>query len=362
MNTTLPFIKIIIDGSGEVIGLRCQESMSMPQSFAKIIPAREGVTTPVDLLDRQDLSPEMVAYLWFAMELKLSTIVCGPRDTMKVDILDAMSFFIPQDAQVASVSVRHRWAAPFGVWQDAKTREGEDIRPYLADSIMKQADYVFLERLEGPAICMTPLLIVEKKSLCAAVDVEDGFDEFVKMVTEPPIGMPKVQITAISIAAKIENISKVALNKDSAPIVPEPARKMSLITELVGYNTIEDKLIVNEPYWWEMRGKEIVRRPYGWFFFTGHSFLYDNVMESKGWTPKQVDEEILRRVDFLRWLFFTKKKCAEDVAREIGEYLKSPEAMAQRCRKELKDVSLAVDGKRDDGTPLPRTKARLRAL
>ena len=334
----------------------------MPQEFARLTPAKENVTTPIDLLARQVVSPEMMAYLWFATELKLSTIFCGPGDVEKVDFLDAMSFFIPHDAQIASVSNRHRWGAPFGHWQDVRTGDGEDIRPYLADSVMKQAEYVFLEKLEGQAICMTPLLIVEKKSLCATVDVEDGFDEFVRMVTGPPIGMPKVQITAISIAAKIENVSKAVFKKDSTPIIPEPARKMSLVTELVGYNTIEEKLIVNEPYWWEMRGKEIVRKPYGWFFFTGHSFLYENVMEIKGWTSKQMDDEILRRVDFLRWLFLTKKNSQEAVAREVTEYIGNPMAVAEECRKELKDVSLSVDGKRDDGTPLPRTKARLRAL
>lgn len=334
----------------------------MSQPFVKIAPAREDVTTPVDLMARQELSPEMMTYLWFAMEFKLSTVVCGPRDTPKVDFLDAMSFFMPDESNVASVSSGHRWVAPFGRWQDAKLQSSQDMRPFLADSVVKQADYVFVEKLEGPAICMAPLLIVEKKSLCATIDVEDGFEEFIRMVTSPPLNMPKVQITAISIAVKIEDVSKTALKKDSTPIVPESARKMSLVTEMVGYNTIEDKLIINEPYWWEMRGKDIVKRPYGWFFFTGHSFLYDNVMERYDWTPAQVDEEISRRVDFLRWLYFTKRTSPEEVAREIAEYVKNPETVAQRCRKELKNVSLDVDGKRDDGTSLPRTKARLRAI
>jgi len=334
----------------------------MPSTFVKRTPAFDRANTPIDLLERQELSPEMMAYLWLAMEMKMSVLFCGPPDVEKPKFLNAVAYFVPQGARVASISQRHTWTAPHGNWYDAKCEDWKDLKPYMSDPAVKQSEYVFLEKLQGAAVCAAPLLAMEKRAVCATVDVDGGFDEFVESVTGPPLGMPKVQFTAIHVVASVQDVSKTMLKADSTRIISDSTAKVTTLTELVGYNTIEDKLIVNEPYWWEMRGKKIVKKPYGWFFFTGHSFLYEEAMETWKWTGEQMDKEILRRIDFLRWLFHRNKRKPEEIVSETAAYAKSPETVAEKCRDELKDVSLPLDGKHDDGTPLPRKKARLRAV
>ena len=334
----------------------------MPESFKKLVPATGTATTPMDLLEEAELSPEILAYLWFAVDLRMSIIVLGSSKLGKLRYLDALSFFVPQEARVVSISSEHHWTVPHRNWHDAKLDDWNHVLPYLSGAQAKDSDCVFIERLEEPGIMMAPLLMVQGKSVCSTVDWEEDLDKFVQSITSSPPLLHRLHLSAVNIVATVQDVRKTMPEKETSEKFSKPIQKMTLVTEIVGYDHTANRLIVNDPYWWEKAGSGIDDRPYGWFFFSGHSFVYEAGIEIKKLANREMDAEVLRRVDFIRWLFYRKKDKPKQLMDEIAAYRRKPKEVADRCRKELKGVSLPIDRKRKDGSPMPRTKAKLRAV
>jgi len=333
----------------------------MPDSFRSPVPAAREPVTPVDLLESRELSPEMMAYLWLAVENKMSIVFCGSRNLNKSRYLDALSFFIPREASVASISVGHEWAVPHGNWQDVRLSSAEEMPAHIWGSQAKKSDYLVIERLERIGLAMAPFPMAGGKSVCSAVDFDD-FDDFVKSVTGATPLMHKVQLTPFNVIATVKGMQDSDSMGDCKR-TPQPLnQKVAFITEMVGYNQNNDKIIVNEPYWWEKKGEQSAPHHFDWFFFSGHSFLYDMMMDQKKWSAPEMEAEILRRTDFLRWLFHQKKSEPAEILSELVAYAQNPIAVSHRCSENMKGVVLPIDGAMQNGTPLPRTKARLREI
>ncbi|UCG69231.1 MAG: type II/IV secretion system ATPase subunit, partial [Thermoplasmata archaeon] len=64
---------------------------------------KEKPFTPVDLLDFHSASPEMVAYLWIAVEHGESMIIAGGTASGKTATLNAIMLFIPPTAKIVSI-------------------------------------------------------------------------------------------------------------------------------------------------------------------------------------------------------------------------------------------------------------------
>lgn len=319
-------------------------------------------TTPIDLLENAHLSPELLAYFWLAVDLRMSVFFLGSSSLGKSRYLDALSFLVPEDAKVTGISSGHQWASIHRHWHNVQLDDWDRVLPHLSGAQAKESDYIFVEKLEEPGIAMAPLLMARGKSVFSTVDWEEDVDEFVRSITSSPPLLHRLHLSTVNIIATVQDVRKLMPEKRAAEMPAEPMEKVTLITEVVGYDHDANKLIVNDPYWWERAGSAITRRPYGWFFFSGHSFLYKSGSETMELSNKEMDAEVLRRVDFLRWLFHTKKRKSKELLDEIAAFRKNPKVVAERCRKNLKGVSLSIDGKREDGSPLPRTKARLRAI
>ena len=333
----------------------------MPDSSKSLAPAAREPVTPVDLLESSELSPEMMAYLWLAVENKMSIVFCGPRNLNKSQYLDALSFFIPSEASVARISLGHEWAIPRVNWQDVRLSSAEEMPPHIWGSQAKKLDYLVIERLERTGLAMAPFPMAGGKSVCSAVDFDD-LDDFINSVTGPTPLMHKVQLTPFNVIATIKGVPNSESTGDCERTQHPLNQKVAVITEMVGYNQNNDKIIVNEPYWWEKKGKQSAPRHFDWFFFSGHSFLYEMMMDQKKWSAPEMEAEILRRTDLLRWLFHQKKSDPAEILSELTAYAQDPIAVSRRCSENLKGVVLPIDGAMQNGTPLPRTKARLREI
>lgn len=59
--------------------------------------------TPIQLLAFRTLSPEMMAYIWLAIQYKMNFLVTGGTASGKTTLLNAISFFIPPESRIVSI-------------------------------------------------------------------------------------------------------------------------------------------------------------------------------------------------------------------------------------------------------------------
>jgi flagellar protein FlaI len=85
---------------------------------------KEKPFTPVDLLNYHSASPDMVAYLWIAVEHGESMIIAGGTASGKTATLNSMMLFIPPTAKIVSIEDTREINLPHENWIPGVTRTG----------------------------------------------------------------------------------------------------------------------------------------------------------------------------------------------------------------------------------------------
>src|SRR3989441_1738179 len=77
---------------------------------------RENPFTPLDLVRFKTMSPEMMAYLWLAIENGQSMLICGGTASGKTTTLNAILLFIPPQMKIASIEDTRELNLPSRTW------------------------------------------------------------------------------------------------------------------------------------------------------------------------------------------------------------------------------------------------------
>ena len=85
---------------------------------------RDNPFTPVDLLKFRTMSPDMMAYLWIAIESGQSMMVCGGTASGKTTTLNATLLFIPPQMKIVSIEDTRELNLPHENWVPSLTRAG----------------------------------------------------------------------------------------------------------------------------------------------------------------------------------------------------------------------------------------------
>src|SRR5256885_859604 len=85
---------------------------------------RENPFTPLDLVRFKTMSPEMMAYLWLAIENGQSMLICGGTASGKTTTLNAILLFIPPQMKIVSIEDTRELNLPHENWVPLLTRAG----------------------------------------------------------------------------------------------------------------------------------------------------------------------------------------------------------------------------------------------
>src|SRR3989441_6149035 len=85
---------------------------------------RENPFTPLDLVRFKTMSPEMMAYLWLAIENGQSMLICGGTASGKTTTLNAILLFIPPQMKIVSIEDTRELNLPHENWVPLPTRAG----------------------------------------------------------------------------------------------------------------------------------------------------------------------------------------------------------------------------------------------
>src|SRR3989304_2952339 len=77
---------------------------------------RENPFTPLDLVRFKTMSPEMMAYLWLAIENGASMLICGGPASGKTTTLNAILLFIPPQMKIVSIEDTRELNLPHENW------------------------------------------------------------------------------------------------------------------------------------------------------------------------------------------------------------------------------------------------------
>jgi archaeal flagellar protein FlaI len=304
---------------------------------------RDNPFTPVDLIKFRTMSPEMMSYLWIAIEHGQSMMVCGGTASGKTTTLNATLLFIPPQMKIVSIEDTRELNLPHENWIPALTRSGFgaknqltgkapgeiDMFDLLAAALRQRPQYLMVGEVRGAEAFIVFQAMATGKT-CYTTFHAESVAAMVHRMENPPISLPRSLVSALNLV----------LLQRQVKVGNKMTRRVQSLTEIVGLDPETNELITNSVYSWNPSDDT--------FLYSGHSYVYERVAVSKNWTMKEMEREVRRRVEmleFLRWKdsLATRQQpfTHRDVGRLVASYYKDPANAVAEARAELERAKAA---------------------
>ncbi|HHD15739.1 MAG TPA: secretion system protein E [Euryarchaeota archaeon] len=285
---------------------------------------KEDPLTMVNLILFKTLSPEMAAHLWLAVQYGDTMMVSGGTASGKTTTLNAISHFIPPSSKIITIEDTREMQLPHLNWIAGLTREkkgentGQSIDMYtlLVAALRQRPEYMIVGEVRGKET-MAVFQAMATGQVTYATIHADSVAAIVHRLENPPINIPRILILGLNLV----------ILQAQVRVKNKRTRRIKDLVEIVGQDPVSQEIISNKVYTWNPAKDE--------FRFSGHSNLYEKIMDREGLTTEEITGEIHSRADVLRWLAYSGKTNYQEVATVINEYYRDSKPVVKRARSEL---------------------------
>ncbi len=322
----------ILDGTS-VEGHRVQATYSKEvttrgSSFT-IRRYKEKPFTPVELIKFGTASPDMVAYLWIAVENGKSMMVCGGTASGKTATLNSAALFIRPGAKIVSIEDTREINLPHENWIPGTTRTGVgergadgkaggeiDMYDLVRAALRQRPNYILVGEVRGKETYTMFQAMATGHPTMSTMHA-DSVKSMVNRLENPPINTPRILLTALNFV----------IIQTHARIGDSIVRRIKQIVELVGFEPETNELITNTVYEWDPATDT--------FVYKGHSFLFDEIMEMKNMTHEEMESEFQRRIDLINYMVEKSMTDFREISKIVVSYYQYPDETAKRIRDEM---------------------------
>ncbi|HTP56292.1 MAG TPA: type II/IV secretion system ATPase subunit [Thermoplasmata archaeon] len=305
---------------------------------------RDNPFTPVDLLKFKTMSPEMMAYLWLAIENGQSMMVCGGTASGKTTTLNATLLFIPPQMKIVSIEDTRELNLPHENWVPSLTRAGFgaknvmtgkapgeiDMFDLLAAALRQRPQYLMVGEVRGAEAFIVFQAMATGKT-CYTTFHAESVSAMVHRMENPPISLPRSLVSALNLV----------LLQRQVKVGNKMTRRVQSLTEIVGLDPETNELITNSVYSWNPADDT--------FLFSGHSYIYERVALMKNLSMKEMEREVRNRVEILDYMMAKDAQATRqhpythrDVGQLVSFYYKEPAKALAETRDELAHLKPAA--------------------
>src|SRR6266550_2719789 len=291
---------------------------------------RENPFTPLDLVRFKTMSPEMMAYLWLAIENGQSMLICGGTASGKTTTLNAILLFIPPQMKIVSIEDTRELNLPHENWVPLLTRAGFggksahtgkaageiDMFDLLTAALRQRPQYMMIGEVRGPEAFVVFQAMATGKSAYTTFHADD-VQAMVHRLENDPINLPRALVAALDIV----------LLQAQVKVGTDMTRRVKAIVEVVGTDPESNELITNSAYTWNPADDT--------FNYSGHSYVYEKISLARNWNQRRMEQEVKRRLDIFEYMKRMEIKNYRDVAKIVSSYYKDPDGMIKIIRDTL---------------------------
>jgi len=297
---------------------------------------RDNPFTPVDLIKFKTMSPEMMAYLWIAIERGQSMMVCGGTASGKTTTLNATLLFIPPQMKIVSIEDTRELNLPHENWVPSLTRAGFgaknlitgkapgeiDMFDLLAAALRQRPQYLMVGEVRGAEAFIVFQAMATGKT-CYTTFHAESVSAMVHRMENPPISLPRSLVSALNLV----------LLQRQVKVGSKMTRRVQSLTEIVGLDPETNELITNSVYSWNPADDT--------FLYSGHSYIYERVALMTNLTMKEMEREVRNRVEMLEFMVAKDARATRthpfthrDVGQLVAYYYKDPKRALEDARSE----------------------------
>jgi flagellar protein FlaI len=287
---------------------------------------KENPFTPLDMIKFRTMSLDMMAYLWLCIENGKSILVCGGTASGKTTTLNAVLLFIPPQMKIVSIEDTRELNLPHENWVPLLTRAGFggkdasgkaageiDMFELLTAALRQRPQYMMVGEVRGSEAYVVFQAMATGKSAYTTFHAE-SVQAMVHRMERPPIEVPRALLASLNLV----------LIQAQVKVGTKMTRRVKSLTEIVGLDAATGELKSNVVYNWNPADDK--------FNYSGHSYIYTSIADTKGWSQREMMREVKRRTRLLLYLK-AKNVSHRNVAKYVAAYYKNPD----KVMKEVDD-------------------------
>jgi flagellar protein FlaI len=309
--------------------------------------------TPIDLINWNTFNLDEMAFLWLCIENHKSLIFAGGTASGKTTSLNAVSLFIPSNAKIVSIEDTREVELPQRNWVASVTRpsfgqdDAGDVDEFdlLEAALRQRPDYIVFGEVRGEE-GRDLFQVMSTGHTTYTTFHADSVGEVIKRFTTQPINVSKTLFTALDLVS-IQTQTRVGGRK---------VRRNKTLTEINEYTPENDEINVRDVYEWRAETDEYIQM--------GSSSTLEEIKFDRGWTQKQLDEELFKRKVVLAYLIQQGLNTYTEVAATVQAFINDPETIlniiaSEQLERSLEDlremesVSIEVDPEKEELVPRP---------
>ncbi|MEN7982294.1 MAG: type II/IV secretion system ATPase subunit [Nanoarchaeota archaeon] len=271
--------------------------------------------TPPQLLEKETLSPEMLAYIWLLLEYKMNILIAGGTASGKTTLLNAMAFFIPPEARVVSIEDTRELSLPRENWLPSVVRTatgvektGEvDLFTLLRASFRQNPDYVIVGEVRGKEASVLFQGMASGHSSIGTIHA-DSVDTVIKRLETPPI----------ELSPSLLNVLDCICVMTHAVVKKQETRKLREVVEIINVAP-NGVTTTNTPFVWNAKDNQ--------FYFKKNSRIFDKISRRYGLTIKEIEEEFKKRTQLVYKLLQNNVIEFNQVQDVINKYYKNSQSI-----------------------------------
>ena len=280
--------------------------------------------TPVKLMQVNTASPELLAYLWIAIEYEANIIIIGATGSGKTSFVNSLAFFIPPQARIVSIEDTREINLLHENWLPSVAREstgmGEgsqvDLFTLLKESFRQRPDYVIVGEIRGKEAYVLFQGAASGHATMSTMHAEDTETLVRRLETQP-----------INLSPTLVNILDIVCVMTESKVKDREVRRVREIAEIIEIGRGIGSVATNSPFVWEPATDT--------FFYKVDSTLFNKIMKQKGISRQQLDKEFRIRSRLLMAMYRRGITSPKDVQDVINSYYRTP-------MKVIRDFNIAI--------------------
>ncbi len=274
--------------------------------------------SPVKLIELGTVSPEILAYLWMAVEHEFNIMVIGGTGTGKTTFLNGIAFFIPPQARIVSIEDTRELMLMHENWLPSVAREGIGLAnivgqkygevtmfDLLKESFRQRPDYVVVGEIRGKEAYVLFQGMASGHPSMGTMHAND-VDTMIKRLQTPPINLSPSLVETMDIVCVMAR----------AKTKGKEVRRLKQVTEVISVSE-EGSAETNMPFKWDPKTDTF-------YYNLDNSHVIQQLIERHGFTKETLMQEFEFRTKLLYELYRRKIFDYREVQKIINEYMRAP--------------------------------------
>jgi len=179
---------------------------------------KENPWTPIDLIRLGTSSPEILAFLWMAIEYKRNIIIIGGTSSGKTTFLNAISMFIPPNSKIVSIEdtreikLYHKNWIPATVKYSSDKSKEIDMFVLLKEAMRQNPDYLIVGEVRGIEAYVMFQAMASGHAALSTMHAESP-ESLIYRLTTPPINLSKSLVKLLDVSVTMAHYVSIGKNK-----------------------------------------------------------------------------------------------------------------------------------------------------